>query len=115
MAEKLKHIYEGASGMRAIISVFFFVAGGFALYYGMEASIVKAQTEINSNSALVTKLVGVVQTQNDRQISTERNQAVMEYRLTQDQALNERQSQQLSHQTKIIERIAAKLNVRTED
>lgn len=100
--------------MRAVIYVFLFVAGGFGIFYGMRAAIVHAQSTADTNTVTITEALEAIKSQGERQVEIEKKQAVFEYRLQQDAEMNEKQSKQLEHQTKVLERIAAKLQVSTD-
>ena len=81
----------------------------------MKSDLASAEEDIVGNNATLKEIVGVIKKQNDRQIAVERKQAILEYKVEQDTTVNEKQSRQLAHQTKELERIAAKLQVRTDD
>ena len=110
----ISDLFEGAKGTWAVINVVMFLLGGATLYYGMKEAVGDVQAVSMSNSDQIDKILLVIQKQNDRQIELERKQAVITYQLAQDADLNRKQTEQLEHQTKVLERIAAKLQVRTD-
>ena len=111
MAETIKGIVSTSKDIAWAVGI---IIAGTVAFVQLQGSVASAQTGVDGNSANLAKVLNVIQKQNDRQIEVERKQAILEYRVQEDTATNKGQTKQLQHQTKVLERIATKLQVRTD-
>ena len=112
MTEHIKDTMDSAKSAIYIAGSIVAVVLGFTT---IQATAVKAETSAETNATNIGQLLVVIKTQNDRQISIEKSSTLHAYQLRKNDEIHLKQTKQLEHLTKITERIAAKLNVKTDD
>jgi hypothetical protein len=115
MSNKIKGIFDGASGARALIYVFLFVASGFGAYHGIKASVVLAQTDATSALKQASVTAAAQATDRNRIAALESNNLLIEFKLTEAAKQQQKQSDATLDLIILTTAIATKLKVKTEE
>lgn len=102
----MKNLFDGAAGVRSLIYIFLFMAGGFGTFYSIKGGVTQAQTI--AQAALAQSKTNAKNIEEFRQ-----KQILGLYKIEKNDEMNASQNKIMRRQTIILERIANKLNVET--